>query len=171
MKTLFILRHAKSSWANPDSSDFDRQLNEQGLKTVPMMGETMFKRQFQPALVLSSPAKRAKQTAVLIKETAQIEGKIEYDERIYEASPLRLLQVISELGEETESLMLVGHNPGLEGLIKILTGEIQPMPTAALAVIDLSAKNWNEITAESGKLRTVIRPKDDLNLKSLSSVN
>lgn len=171
MKTLFILRHAKSSWANPASSDFDRQLNEQGLKTAPQMGETIFKNEFQPAMILSSPAKRAKQTAVLIKETAQIQGKIEYDERIYEASPLRLLQVISELDAETESLMLVGHNPGLEGLIKILTGEVQAMPTAALAVIDLNAKNWNEVTAESGKLRMVIRPKDDLNLKSLSNAN
>jgi phosphohistidine phosphatase len=169
MKTLFILRHAKSSWANPASSDFDRQLNEQGLKTVPQMGETIFDNRFQPALILSSPAKRAKQTAILIKETAQIKGKIEYDERIYEASPHRLLQVISELGAERDSLMLVGHNPGLEGLIKILTGEIQPMPTAALAVIDLNAQNWNEIAAESGKLRAVFRPKDDL--KSLGSAN
>lgn len=169
MKTLFILRHAKSSWANPESSDFDRQLNEQGLKTVPQMGEMIFDNQFQPALILSSPAKRAKQTAILIKETAQINGKIEYDERIYEASPHALLQVIAEQGAENESLMLVGHNPGLEGLIKILTGELQPMPTAALAVIDLGAQNWNEINAESGKLRAVFRPKDDL--KSLGSTN
>lgn len=169
MKTLFVLRHAKSSWANPDSSDFDRRLNEQGLRTAPAMGETIFKNQFQPAMILSSPAKRAKQTAILIKETARIKGKIEYDERIYEASPLRLLQVISEQSENIESLMLVGHNPGLEGLIKILTGEIQPMPTTALAVIDMDTNNWQEISAESGKLRTVIRPKDDL--KSLSSAN
>ena len=165
------MRHAKSSWTNPDSSDFDRQLNEQGLKTLPVMGETIFDNGFQPARILSSPAKRAKQTAVLIRETAQIEGKIEYDERIYEASPLRLLQIITERDDKADSLMLVGHNPGLEGLIKILTGEIQSMPTAALAVIDLDAENWNEIAAESGTLRTVIRPKDDLNLKSLTSAN
>ena len=169
MKTLFILRHAKSSWANPESSDFDRQLNERGLKTVPQMGEVMFDNQFQPSLILSSPAKRAKQTAVLIKETAQIGGKIVYDERIYEASPHRLLQVIADEGAETESLMLVGHNPGLEGLIKLLTGEVQAMPTAALAVIDLDTENWNEIAAECGKLRIIIRPKDDL--KSLGNAN
>jgi phosphohistidine phosphatase len=169
MKTLFILRHAKSSWAKPESSDFDRQLNEEGLKIVPQMGEAIYDKQFQPALILSSPAKRARQTAILIKETAQIDGKIKYDERIYEASPHRLLQVINELDEAAESLMLVGHNPGLEGLIKILTGETHAMPTAALAVIDLNAENWNEVAAESGKLRMVIRPKDDL--KSLSSAN
>jgi phosphohistidine phosphatase len=105
----------------------------------------------------------------LIKETAQINCKIEYDERIYEASPHRLLEVISELDEKKGSAMLIGHNPGLEGLIKILTGKIQSMPTAALAVIDLDKENWNEITAESGKLRAVFSPKDDL--KSLSSAN
>jgi phosphohistidine phosphatase len=170
MKTLFILRHAKSSWINPDSSDFDRQLNERGLKTVPQMGEMIFDHQFQPALILSSPAKRAKQTAVLIKETAQIKGKIEYDERIYEASPLRLLQIISETDESVDSLMLVGHNPGLEGLIKALTGELRTMPTAALAVVDLETENWREIAA-AGKLRMMLRPKDYQNLESLTSAS
>ena len=169
MKTLFVLRHAKSSWENPDVSDFDRQLNERGLKTAPIMGDRIYQNQFQPATIISSPAKRAKQTAVLIKETAQIECKIEYDERIYEASPHRLLEVISELDEKKGSAMLIGHNPGLEGLIKILTGKVQSMPTAALAVIDLDKENWNEIAAESGKLRAVFSPKDDL--KSLSSAN
>jgi phosphohistidine phosphatase len=167
MKTLFVLRHAKSSWDNPDSADFDRQLNEQGLKTAPIMGETMYKNQFQPAAIISSPAKRAKQTAVLIKEMAQLTSGIEYDERIYEASPHRLLEVISGIDEKNESAMLVGHNPGLEGLIKILTGEVRSLATAALAVIDLSAENWSEIAAESGKVRGVYSPKDDL--KSLSS--
>lgn len=169
MKTLFVLRHAKSSWENPDSADFDRQLNERGLKSAPIMGDTMYKNQFQPATIISSPAKRAMQTAILIKETAQLEGKIAYDERIYEASPHRLLEIISELDAGFESAMLVGHNPGLEGLIKMLTGEVQSMPTAALAVIDLKTKSWNEINAESGDLRAVFRPKDDL--KSLSSAN
>lgn len=169
MKTLFVLRHAKSSWENRDSSDFDRQLNEQGLRTAPAMGEAIYKNRFEPSMILSSPARRARQTAVLIKQTALLESEIKYDERIYEASPLRLLQVLSEQDAALDSIMIVGHNPGLEGLIKILTGELQPMPTAALAVIDLDANNWSEITAESGKLRTVIRPKDDL--KSLSSAN
>lgn len=169
MKTLFVLRHAKSSWQNPDSSDFDRELNEQGLRAAPAMGEAIYKNQFEPSMILSSPARRARQTAVLIKETALLESEIRYDERIYEASPLRLLQILSQQDAALDSIMIVGHNPGLEGLIKILTGELQPMPTAALAVIDLETNNWSEITAESGKLRIVIRPKDDL--KSQSSAN
>ncbi len=169
MKTLFVLRHAKSSWENPEVSDFERRLNKRGLRALPQMGNAMFRNQFQPATMLSSPAKRAKQTAVLIKETAQLKCPIKYDERIYEASPHRLLEVISELDQTTGSAMLVGHNPGLEGLIRILTGETHSMPTAALAVIDLGAENWNEIGAEIGKLRAIFRPSDELD--SFSSSN
>ena len=160
MKTLFILRHAKSSWENADLSDFDRPLNKRGLETAPFMGDLMKKNQFQPALILSSPAKRAEQTATLVKEAAKIDGKIQFDERIYEASPARLLEVISEQAEKSESVMLVGHNPGLEGLMKILTGESQPMPTAALAVVDLETDKWSEITSSTGSLRALIRPKE-----------
>jgi phosphohistidine phosphatase len=160
MKTLFVLRHAKSSWENPESSDFDRPLNQEGLKEAPLTGRNIFDNQFQPEIIISSPARRAKQTAILIKEIAEIEGRIEYDERIYEASPLQLLQVISEADEDKNSMMLIGHNPGLEGLIKVLTGGVQPMAT--LAVINLNSDKWNEITADCGEVLTLIRPQDDL---------
>jgi len=123
------------------------------------MGEIIFKNQFQIDLIVSSPARRARQTAILVKEAAKINGEIEYDDGIYEASPPRLLKIISEIDEKHQSAMLVGHNPGLEGLVKSLAGEIQPMPTAALAVIDLKIEKWNEITADCGTLRTLLRPK------------
>lgn len=163
MKTLYIFRHAKSSWDNPNLADFDRPLNDRGLKTAPFMGEIMFKNNFQPELVLSSPAVRAKETVNLLKTSANLPSKVEFDERIYEASPQTLLNVVSELDETAKSAMLVGHNPGLEGLIKVLTGEFEQMPTAALAVIDLETESWNDITSESGKLRTIIRPKEEIN--------
>lgn len=168
MKTLFILRHAKSSWDDFNLSDFDRPLNKRGLKTAPLMGKKMYENFFQPAIIVSSPAKRAKQTAILVKELAQIPREIKYDERVYEASPLRLLKIISELDKRYDSAMIVGHNPGLEALLKTLTGEIKSMPTAALAVIDLNIENWHETAADCGKLRILIRPKDDL--KSLGAV-
>jgi phosphohistidine phosphatase len=75
MKTLFILRHAKSSWNEPDLSDFERPLNRRGLEAAPLIGETMKKNQFQPDLIVSSPAKRAAQTANLVKEAAEIGGR------------------------------------------------------------------------------------------------
>jgi len=159
MKTIFLLRHAKSSWENSDLSDFDRPLNQRGLETAPFMGEIIFKNQFQIDLIVSSPATRARQTAILVKEAAKINGEIEYDDGIYEASPPRLVKVLSEIVEKYQSAMLVGHNPGMEGLVKFLAGEIQPMPTAALAVIDLKIDKWNEINADCGTLRTLLRPR------------
>ena len=161
MKTLYILRHAKSSWDNPLLADFERPLNKRGLEAVPLVGEIIYKNGFKPELFLSSPAKRAKQTAVLVREVGAIEPEIRFDERIYESSPQTLVQIISELGEQADSLLLVGHNPGLEGLIRFLTGETQTMPTATLAVIDLNVENWAEITAECGTLKNLIRPTDE----------
>ncbi len=160
MKTLFILRHAKSSWDDAALSDFERPLNERGLDAAPLMGGVMKKNRFEPELILSSPARRAEQTAALVKQSAGIGGAIRFDERIYEASPARLLEVISEQNEKIASVMLVGHNPGLEGLLKFLTGELQPMPTAALAIVDLETDKWNQINSSKGSLRTLIRPKE-----------
>ncbi len=160
MKTLFILRHAKSSWEDADLADFDRPLNKRGLKAAPLVGETIRKNKFQIDLIISSPAKRAEQTATLVKKSAQIESDIQVDDRIYEASPQRLLQIASELDDKIKSVMLVGHNPGLEGLVKMLTQEVEAMPTAALAVVDLKIDNWKEIHIDCCNLRTVIRPKD-----------
>lgn len=161
MKTIFLLRHAKSSWENTNSSDFDRPLNERGLKTAPLVGEKIREREFQIDAIVSSPANRAKQTAILIKKAARIEREIEFDERIYEASPRRLLEVAAETNAETNSLLLIGHNPGLEGFIKLLTGETEAMPTAALAVIDLEIERWEQIKSDCGKMRKLFRPKDE----------
>ena len=162
MKTLYILRHAKSDWDNSDLSDFERPLNKRGYGDAPLMGEVLKKNRFQPDLILSSPAKRAAQTATLVKQSAEIGGEIKFDERIYEASPARLLEVVGEQSSENDSILLIGHNPGLEGLIKFLTGDLQPMPTAALAVIDLEIENWNEINSVKGDLRMLIRPKEEM---------
>ena len=154
------MRHAKSSWDNPNWSDFERPLNKHGLATAPIMGEIIYKNNFQPETILSSPAKRARQTAVLVREVAGIQPEIHFDERIYEASPQMLLQVLGELADDSASVMLVGHNPGIEGLIRFLTGENEPMPTACLAIIDLKVEKWNDAAAECGSLRSLIRPKE-----------
>ena len=160
MKTLYILRHAKSSWDNADLSDFERPLNERGLKAAPLMGDVMKANQFAPDLILSSPANRAKQTAALVKESAGIESEIQFDERIYEASLATLLEIVAGQNENAASVLLVGHNPGMEALVKFLSGKLEPMPTAALAVVDLETDKWSEINSASGSLRVLIRPKE-----------
>lgn len=160
MKRLYVLRHAKSSWDDAQQADYDRPLNERGLETAPFMGRLMKERGLIPDTVVSSPANRARTTAKLVSEAAGIKQPILFDERIYEASPLTLAKVLSEVQVDADSVMIVGHNPGMEGLIRFLTGEIAAMPTAALAVIDLDIESWDELDHQSGKLVEVLRPKE-----------
>lgn len=167
MKTLLILRHAKSSWDNPNWADFERPLNLRGLQSAPLMGEVLQKQELNPQIIISSPAERAKQTAVLTKEAAQINTEITYVEEIYEASPRTLLNIVAQIADENEMVLVVGHNPGLEGFIKILTGETCALPTAALVKIDLKIDSWQELTSDCGKVDLFIRPKDAL--KSLTA--
>lgn len=162
MKTLFILRHAKSSWDDPDLPDFDRPLNKRGLQAAPFVGSLMRERRLHVDLILSSPARRARETAALVKEAADFSAEIRHDERIYEASPMSLLYLVAESDDALESVLLIGHNPGLEGLVKILTGGGLSMPTAALAEIELNVDSWSKIAAESGKLKSSVRPKDEM---------
>ncbi len=162
MKTLLIMRHAKSSWNSSELRDFDRPLNRRGQKAAPLMGNVIYKHCLQPELFVSSPAKRAKQTVVRVKETLQSEAAIRFDKRIYEADPATLRQVVSELADEIKRVLIVGHNPGLEGFIKFLSGESLVMPTAALAELNLNAEKWTDISAGCGKLESFFRPKEEI---------
>lgn len=162
MKTLFIVRHAKSSWAEVELSDFERPLNDRGRKAAAFMGELMMKHRFEPYVVLSSPAMRAKTTAQVLKKAAKFDAEIRYEHRIYEASPNSLRQVVAEIDDAYESAMLIGHNPGIEGFIRYLTGHLETMPTAALAVIDLNIDRWDAVNDRSGGLRKVFRPREEM---------
>jgi phosphohistidine phosphatase len=162
MKTLFVLRHAKSSWDNPDWSDFERPLNSRGLDAARFIGALVYERKFEPQIIISSPAKRAKQTAVLVKELAEISKPVKYDERIYEASPLTLFNLIREFDEKYESVLIIGHNPGFENLVRVLTGETVSMPTAALAKINLDIEKWSDVENGVNELEFLLRPKEEM---------
>jgi phosphohistidine phosphatase len=160
MKTLFLLRHAKSSWSDPMLRDFDRPLNERGLKAAPLVGRFMRKRKIQPGLLLISPAERARQTAALVAEAAHLTTAPRFDERIYEASASGLLEIISQIEETVGEAMLVGHNPGMEELLMVLTGEARRMPTAALARILLDIEKWSEVREGGATLDWLVKPKE-----------
>jgi len=160
MKRLLLMRHAKSSWDNSDLADFDRPLNDRGEAAAPFMGELIAGRGLAPEEIVSSPAKRALQTATLVKESGGIEAPIRLDERIYEAGAQTLKQVASEFRDELDIMMMIGHNPGFEGFVSFLTGKQESMPTAALAVIDLDIDNWSDVKNGEGDLIEVIRPKE-----------
>jgi phosphohistidine phosphatase len=162
MKTLYVLRHAKSSWENNDLADFDRPLNDRGEATAPFIGQVMKSDGFAPEIILTSPAVRARETARLVKESAGFNADIKYNERIYEASSQTLRHIAASMDDRFKSAMIVGHNPGMEGFVRFLTGNLEPMPTATLAVIDLDILGWEQITEGSGKLRKIVRPKDEM---------
>lgn len=160
MKRLFLLRHAKSSWADPDLADIDRPLNERGMDEAFFIGGHIGKIGVALDLIISSPARRAVDTANRVKDSLATDSEIACNDHIYEASPLRLLRAVSELSPNFDSVLIVGHNPGLEGFIRLLTGGIHPMPTAALADISFEIDNWAQIAAGGGKLNGIVRPPD-----------
>jgi Phosphohistidine phosphatase SixA len=169
MKILYLMRHAKSSWAESNLADFDRPLNDRGQKTAPFMGSVMRKNGYMPDIIISSPAVRASSTARLVKEAANIVGELQFDKRIYEAIPQTLNEVAASIDDKYDAAMLVGHNPGIEGFIRFLTGDIESMPTTALAAIELNIEAWDKIGAKTGRVVKVIRPKDELKSLGTSS--
>lgn len=159
---MLLMRHAKSSWSDSDVADFDRPLNERGRRAAPFMGKLMRARGTAIDRIVSSSAKRARRTAKLFKEAAGTDADLILDDRIYEAAPTTLLYIAAENDDGVNSLMLVGHNPGMEGFIRILTGESEPMPTAAVAVIELQIDSWSQIAAGTGRLQSILRPRDQM---------
>jgi len=160
MKTLLLMRHAKSSWDEAGLADFDRPLNDRGRRAAPFMGEVLRREGLVPDVIVSSPAERARQTTDSVVAAGDFDRRIVFDENIYEASANALRQVAERLEESAGSAMLVGHNPGMEDFIRYLTGEIEPMPTAAVAVISLEVETWADVTGRCGRLEMVLRPRD-----------
>jgi len=159
MKTLLLLRHAKSSWDDPNLEDFDRPLNERGVDDSEMMGKYAKKKKVKADLVLSSPATRAKHTTELFVASAKLENTPVYDERLYEASARRLLKILSELDDKQENVLLVGHNPGFEDLCERLTGDTRQVPTATLIRIDLDIDKWRAPKGGTGTIAWRATPK------------
>lgn len=162
MKTLLLLRHAKSSWDDASLSDFERPLNPRGTKAAPFIGQFMAGKGWQPDAILSSPAERAKQTALLVKEAGRLSAEPAFNDKIYEASQFQLLEVLSGVSKTVNMLLLVGHNPGMEGLLNLLTGEMHSIPTAGLIRISLNIDAWPEIKKGCGKLEEFIKPKEEM---------
>ena len=146
MKTLFLVRHAKSSWNETAMPDKDRPLNARGRSDAQKMGERLAKRNVKPDLILSSPALRALSTAEIIAKKLGYKLKdIVVDDRLYTHEVEDLLEVIYKLGNKPKRVMLFGHNPELTELAHQLSSEITDMPTCAIAELTFDAKSWSDI--------------------------
>lgn len=162
MKTLYLLRHAKSSWKFEELSDHDRPLNKRGRKDAQLMGSELSNRDVSIELIVSSSAVRAITTATLIaKELDYDIERIAIDERIYRADKSELLEVIRDAPMEVDELMLVGHNFAITELANILSPEpIADMPTASVVSLTFSTDNWREIGKEHATFNFFDFPKN-----------
>lgn len=168
MKSLTLLRHAKSGWDDPISRDFDRPLNPRGRKAARTVGLEMKAQGLVFDLVLASPARRVIET---LEEVAAAYGGFDprFDERLYLASAATLLEIVRAAPDGIERLLLVGHNPGLEEIALRLSrrdenglrGEIEvKYPTGTVAEIALPVERWSQVKEGSGRIVRFIRPRD-----------
>lgn len=168
MKSLTLLRHAKSAWDDPVARDFDRPLNPRGRRAARTIGREMSRLGLTFDVILASPAQRVVETLAEVSQTFPMDAP-KYDKRIYLASTAALIDLVRESEVSVERLLLVGHNPGLESLALTLINA-QPStlrteleakyPTGTLAEIELPITRWADIDEESGTLTRFIRPRD-----------
>jgi phosphohistidine phosphatase len=160
MKTLLILRHAKSSWKDSSLADHDRPLNKRGKQDALRMGKFLWEQELVPDRIISSTAKRARKTAKAVAKANRCKDKVELTQEFYHAGPGLYLAILQNVPDDNQRVMVVGHNPGMEALVTHLTGRMETMPTAALAHVALSIDQWKELDYETqGELLGLWRPK------------
>lgn len=165
MKTLLLMRHAKSSWKDSDIADKDRPLNKRGRNDASLMGSLLVERELVPQRILSSSALRASQTAELIIETigkeVGLDMQVAFLDRLYMAESPDIYEVLRALPEDLERVMVIGHNPGLETLLQLLSNRIESLPTAVVAHLALPVDAWSALDQEvTGELVDIWRPKE-----------
>ena len=151
MKTLLLIRHGKSSWDNTALKDFDRPLNDRGKKNAPEMASRLLKKKIDIDLFVSSPAKRAKTTAILFaREFKKNEEKIIFEPQLYNADSENFYDVISKLNDKYKSVAIFSHNPGITDFANLLT-EVRTdnIPTCGIFVLQIDIENWERFS--SGK--------------------
>jgi len=168
-RTLLLLRHAKSSWDDPSLPDFDRPLAPRGRKAAPLMGDEMARRDWLPDLAFVSPAARTHATWELVAPCLPDPPEAIFPDRLYMAGPDYLLSLVREAPWQIETLLVVGHNPGMEEFATTLAGaESDPaalrqmrekFPTAALARFEWQGA-WSDLAPGAGRLTHFLRPRD-----------
>ncbi len=166
-KTLMLLRHAKSSWKDKQLKDFDRPLKKMGVETAELIGKILSHGEFLPDVVLSSPARRAKDTVEIVNKYSDYKGSTEYHDNFYMGEPGDFIEALRDLPDNVDSVMVVGHNPGLEAFMQILAGSCNALSTGALARIELELTHWRDLNSSTvGKLSKFWDP-DEMDLKEI----
>src|SRR6476620_111076 len=160
MRTLYLLRHAKSSWKDLSQADFERPLANRGRKACEIVARLIQDRGLEFDLLLCSTAIRARETIDLVTKYAKLRTELRFDERIYEAAVPELLEIISQLENDRKEVLLVGHNPGFEDLLYLFSGVDQRFPTASLAKIKLKVSKWSDSLDKKASVDWIARPKE-----------
>jgi phosphohistidine phosphatase len=161
MKTLMLLRHAKSSKDDPQLDDHERPLTKRGKEAAKRIGRLIRDEKIVPDLIISSTAVRARKTAEKAAEESKYQGAIELEERLYLADPERIYAVVREFEARRERVLLVAHNPGISDFLSRLVQTEEEMPTAALAVIELPIASWSKLSAKTrGRVLNYWKPRE-----------
>jgi phosphohistidine phosphatase len=157
MKTVYLIRHAKSSWEDDTLPDFDRPLNERGKTDAPRMGKRLKEKQIAPDLLLSSPAKRALSTAKRIAVALDYpKEKIKTDQALYHADEDEILNVIRSANDKNDCILVFGHNPGLTDFVNSMNNDrkqfIDNVPTCGIAAFRFDVSSWRQIDFGKGDL-------------------
>lgn len=154
-RTLVLIRHAKSSWANPLQSDFDRPLNDRGKEQAPAMGKMLKERGIIPDLIISSSAKRTRQTANKIAEAVGYGADdIKWEEKLYHCIPSVFEELIGQISDKIKTVFIVGHNPGITEFVNQLSPDfrIDDMPTCGIAAVHVETKEWSSFNTSKRKV-------------------
>ncbi|MDZ8119862.1 SixA phosphatase family protein [Pontiella agarivorans] len=160
-KTLYLVRHAKSSWVNPSYSDFDRPLNDRGRHDAPEMGRRLKEKGILPEIIISSPARRATETLDGLNRELQVNpDSVFMQKRLYEASTEILIEIIQALNNTADSALIIGHNPSMSWAIEKLSAEPGGnLPTCSVAAIRLDSNDWNLAGICTGELLFIDYPR------------
>jgi phosphohistidine phosphatase len=161
MKTLLLLRHAKSSWKDSDVEDHERRLKKRGRKEARKMGRLIAAENLVPETIASSSARRCRQTADHVIHYSDYRGEARLTPELYDADTGRLREFVSKLSDSSSRALLIGHNPGLEEFLESLIGEHTPLSTCALAHVELPIEQWADLSNETrGTLVRVCEPRE-----------
>ena len=163
-RTLVMIRHAKSSWANPLQSDFDRPLNERGEREAPEMGKKLHDLQIIPDLIIASSAKRTRQTAKRIAKAVGYDvDQIKWEEKLYHCIPSVFEEVIYETRNDVKTVFIVAHNPGITDFVNQLSPDfsIENMPTAGVVAAHIETDEWNNFSIARKKVLLFEYPRND----------
>ena len=146
MKRLLVLRHAKSSWSDSSLDDWQRPLNDRGRRDAPRAGAWLRDRSLMPDLIVTSDAVRARETAAAVADAAEYTGEIVVEPSLYHATTTDAIAVLNRVGDQTaRTILIVGHNPGLEDLVSRLSGEHHDLVTAALVELAVPIDRWSQL--------------------------